>query len=181
VLSYGAEQVFGVLPPLLTIAVSRAFLSWTRSILTEIDLCHACSYHEVEDGNARTGSVGGQVALPGTAGQARRRGRRQARVRGAESLGPSGGGASAGGLRLPRCHRDPDLCARRPGRGEQPRTHNRSMSRANGRGLRRWRHSTVGRPSPMGARHITMWGRRAGRGEGGEPSTPRVSIAGGAS
>jgi hypothetical protein len=33
-------------------AVSRAFPSWDRSILTEIYLCHACSYHhEVEDGN----------------------------------------------------------------------------------------------------------------------------------
>jgi hypothetical protein len=26
--------------------VSRAFPSWNRSILTEIYLCHACSYHE---------------------------------------------------------------------------------------------------------------------------------------
>jgi hypothetical protein len=33
-------------------AVSRAFPSWNRSILTEISLCHACSDHEVEDGNA---------------------------------------------------------------------------------------------------------------------------------
>jgi hypothetical protein len=32
--------------------VSRAFPSWNRSILTEIYLCHACSYHEIEDGNA---------------------------------------------------------------------------------------------------------------------------------
>jgi glycerol-3-phosphate acyltransferase PlsY len=32
--------------------VSRAFPSWDRSILTEIYLCHAFSYHEVEDGNA---------------------------------------------------------------------------------------------------------------------------------
>ena len=28
--------------------------SWKRSILTEIYLCHACPYHEIEDGNART-------------------------------------------------------------------------------------------------------------------------------
>eukprot|EP01047_Picozoa_sp_COSAG01_P045867 COSAG01_NODE_4258_length_5201_cov_4.634065_6_plen_143_part_00 len=35
--------------------MSRAFPSWTRSILTEIYLCHACSYHEIEDGNARAG------------------------------------------------------------------------------------------------------------------------------
>jgi hypothetical protein len=35
--------------------VSRAFPSWNRSILTEIYLCHACSYHETEDGNAREG------------------------------------------------------------------------------------------------------------------------------
>jgi hypothetical protein len=38
-------------PPL----VSWASPSWDRSILTEIYLCHACSYHEIEDGNARTG------------------------------------------------------------------------------------------------------------------------------
>jgi hypothetical protein len=38
--------------------VSRAFPSWNRSVLTEIYLCHACSYHEVEDGNARTGGQG---------------------------------------------------------------------------------------------------------------------------
>jgi hypothetical protein len=35
--------------------VSRVFPSWNRSILTEIYLCHACSDHEIEDGNARTG------------------------------------------------------------------------------------------------------------------------------
>jgi hypothetical protein len=37
-------------------AVSPAFPSWKRSILTEIYLCHACSHHEVEDGNARAGA-----------------------------------------------------------------------------------------------------------------------------
>eukprot|EP01047_Picozoa_sp_COSAG01_P002175 COSAG01_NODE_56_length_31088_cov_39.354771_11_plen_184_part_00 len=36
-------------------AVSRAFPSWKRSVSTEIYLCHACSYHAIEDGNARTG------------------------------------------------------------------------------------------------------------------------------
>eukprot|EP01049_Picozoa_sp_SAG25_P017106 SAG25_NODE_4256_length_854_cov_1.287417_3_plen_35_part_01 len=35
--------------------MSRAFPSWKRSILTEIYLCHACSYHETEGGNARPG------------------------------------------------------------------------------------------------------------------------------
>jgi hypothetical protein len=35
--------------------VSRAFPSWNRSILTAIYLCNSCSYHEIEDGNARTG------------------------------------------------------------------------------------------------------------------------------
>jgi hypothetical protein len=36
---------------------ARAFPYWNRSILTEIYLCHACSYlQEIEDGNARTGS-----------------------------------------------------------------------------------------------------------------------------
>jgi hypothetical protein len=37
--------------------VSRAFSSWKRLILTEIYLCHACSYHEIEDENAWTGLV----------------------------------------------------------------------------------------------------------------------------
>jgi hypothetical protein len=35
--------------------VSRPFPSWNRSILTEIYLCHACSCHEIEDGNGRAG------------------------------------------------------------------------------------------------------------------------------
>jgi hypothetical protein len=34
--------------------VSRAFPSYTRSILAEIYLCHPCSCHKIEDGNART-------------------------------------------------------------------------------------------------------------------------------
>jgi hypothetical protein len=33
-------------------AGARPFPSWTRSILTEISLCPACSCHEIEDGNA---------------------------------------------------------------------------------------------------------------------------------
>jgi hypothetical protein len=36
--------------------VSRAFPPWNRSILTEMYLCHACSCHEIEDGNAWTGA-----------------------------------------------------------------------------------------------------------------------------
>eukprot|EP01047_Picozoa_sp_COSAG01_P065464 COSAG01_NODE_8849_length_2638_cov_1.501772_1_plen_78_part_10 len=36
--------------------MSRAFPSWKRSILAEIYLCHACSYHEIEVGNARAGA-----------------------------------------------------------------------------------------------------------------------------
>jgi hypothetical protein len=36
---------------------SRAFPRCTRSILTEIYLCHACSYHGTEYGNGRAGSV----------------------------------------------------------------------------------------------------------------------------
>jgi|EP01047_Picozoa_sp_COSAG01_P005438 hypothetical protein len=42
--------------------VSRAlFPSWNRSILTEIYLCHACSYHhEIEDGNAWTDHAAGR-------------------------------------------------------------------------------------------------------------------------
>jgi hypothetical protein len=46
-------------------AASRAFPSWNRSILTEIYLCRACSsYHEIEDGNARTGARDLQASLP---------------------------------------------------------------------------------------------------------------------
>eukprot|EP01047_Picozoa_sp_COSAG01_P026040 COSAG01_NODE_1664_length_9573_cov_31.637429_8_plen_101_part_00 len=35
--------------------MSRPFPSWNRPILTEIYLCHACSCHEIEDGNGRAG------------------------------------------------------------------------------------------------------------------------------
>eukprot|EP01047_Picozoa_sp_COSAG01_P027725 COSAG01_NODE_1838_length_9083_cov_3.184328_7_plen_126_part_00 len=35
--------------------VSRAFPSRTRSMLAEIYPCHACSCHDTEDGNGRTG------------------------------------------------------------------------------------------------------------------------------
>ena len=38
-------------------AVSRPFPSWNRSILTDIYLCHACSYHEIKDGNGRAGPL----------------------------------------------------------------------------------------------------------------------------
>jgi hypothetical protein len=37
--------------------VSRAFPSWTRSILTEIYLCHACSDHVSEGGHAGAGHL----------------------------------------------------------------------------------------------------------------------------
>jgi hypothetical protein len=37
--------------------VSPAFPSWNRSILTEIYLCHACSYQSIEDGNAWAGGT----------------------------------------------------------------------------------------------------------------------------
>jgi hypothetical protein len=43
--------------PRLVGPVSRAFLSWKRSILTEIHLCHACSYQEIEYENAREGRL----------------------------------------------------------------------------------------------------------------------------
>jgi hypothetical protein len=39
------------------LVVSRPFPSWDRSILTAIYLCHACSHHKIEDGNARTGAA----------------------------------------------------------------------------------------------------------------------------
>jgi hypothetical protein len=43
--------------------VSRPFPSWNRSILTEIYLCHACSYHEIEDGNGRAGLLASTTSL----------------------------------------------------------------------------------------------------------------------
>jgi hypothetical protein len=56
------------------VAVSRAFPSCTRSILTEIYLCHACSHHEIVDGNARPG---GRPAAAATHARRRRRRRRR--------------------------------------------------------------------------------------------------------
>jgi hypothetical protein len=41
--------------------VSRPFPSWNRPILTDIYLCHACSCHEIEDGNGRAGLQRGDV------------------------------------------------------------------------------------------------------------------------
>eukprot|EP01047_Picozoa_sp_COSAG01_P027867 COSAG01_NODE_1854_length_9053_cov_2.566499_3_plen_422_part_00 len=43
--------------------MSRPFPSWNRSILTEIYLCHACSYHEIEDGNGRAGLLASTTSL----------------------------------------------------------------------------------------------------------------------
>jgi hypothetical protein len=67
--------------------VSRAFPSWTRSMLTEIYLCHACSCHKIEDGNGRAG--GASESRPDAAG--------------AEAPPPQGGGVVRG-LCLPRAH-----------------------------------------------------------------------------
>jgi hypothetical protein len=44
--------------------VSWALPSWDRSMLTEIYLCHACSDHEIEDGNARTGAAAAAAGAP---------------------------------------------------------------------------------------------------------------------
>jgi hypothetical protein len=38
-----------------SVYVGGPFASWNRSILTEIYLCHASSYHEIEDGNGAPG------------------------------------------------------------------------------------------------------------------------------
>jgi hypothetical protein len=38
------------------VTVSRPFPSWNRPMLTEIYLWHACSDHEIEDGNGRAGA-----------------------------------------------------------------------------------------------------------------------------
>jgi hypothetical protein len=46
--------------------VRRAFPSWKRSILTEIHLCHACSYQEIEDGGkSRSGRRSRRSPTPG--------------------------------------------------------------------------------------------------------------------
>eukprot|EP01047_Picozoa_sp_COSAG01_P003572 COSAG01_NODE_108_length_25947_cov_25.489593_13_plen_131_part_00 len=42
--------------------VSGAFPSRTTSILTDICRCHACSCHEIEDGDARAGATGARAA-----------------------------------------------------------------------------------------------------------------------
>jgi hypothetical protein len=91
--------------------VSWAFPSWHRSILTEIYLCHACSYHEVEDGNARLGvrllgaadADGGlgqrlaNLARRGEAGGVRReQGLRHRGPRQLRALSPARGGGGGG-------------------------------------------------------------------------------------
>ena len=48
--------------PIVEFGVSRAFPSWNRSILTEIYLCHTCSYHEIEDGNGAWAGPGRAAA-----------------------------------------------------------------------------------------------------------------------
>jgi hypothetical protein len=45
-------------------AVSQAFPCYTLCISTEIYLCHACSHHEIEDGNARAGPMRGGPMRP---------------------------------------------------------------------------------------------------------------------
>eukprot|EP01047_Picozoa_sp_COSAG01_P068619 COSAG01_NODE_9957_length_2292_cov_7.086183_2_plen_336_part_00 len=62
VLSLVGAPIFVAVPAGI---VSRAFPSCTRSILTDIYLCHAWSGHEIKDGNARPGRGG----LHGDAGQ----------------------------------------------------------------------------------------------------------------
>jgi hypothetical protein len=42
--------------------VSQAFPSWTRSILTEIYLCHACSYHVLRTETPGQGRPGAAAA-----------------------------------------------------------------------------------------------------------------------
>jgi hypothetical protein len=84
--------------------VSRAFPSCNRSILTEIYLCHACSYQEIGDGNARTGG-----ARPLRGGGAPRRPRAHA-VRGGGSRGAGAGERPRRGRRLEVC-RPVSICA----------------------------------------------------------------------
>jgi hypothetical protein len=52
----GSKSWASILPVVgAAITVSAPFPSWNRSILTEIYPCHACSYHEIEDGNGAPG------------------------------------------------------------------------------------------------------------------------------
>jgi hypothetical protein len=46
--------------------VSAPFPSWNRSISTEIYLCHACSYHEIEGRNGTPGGIPALVQLSGS-------------------------------------------------------------------------------------------------------------------
>jgi hypothetical protein len=50
-------EMINWLKALRAAGVSRPFSSWNRPMLTEIYLCHACSYHEIEDGNGRAGPI----------------------------------------------------------------------------------------------------------------------------
>jgi hypothetical protein len=73
---------------------ARAFPSLMRSVLTEIYLCHACSCHKIEDGNAR-GRGGGRPGLDrrGHSGEAGvPRGGQHGQGRGAARL-PAGTGS----------------------------------------------------------------------------------------
>jgi hypothetical protein len=102
---------------------SAPFPSWSRSILPEIYLCHACSYHEIEDGNGAPGTPGAGrraaavSALPPRAARARPdaarlrppRGRRLGvRAAAAPGVPPAGrpaataGGASAASFQAAR-------------------------------------------------------------------------------
>jgi hypothetical protein len=84
----------------LLLGGARAFPSLTRSILTDIYLCHACSCHEIEDGNARGR---GCSPLDGS----------QALV--ARQEGPEGGGATHGAAPARPGAQDPAVSVRRGG------------------------------------------------------------------
>jgi hypothetical protein len=66
---------------------SAPFPSWDRSIVTEIYLCHACFYHEIEGGNGAPGGGGGAAGLALTRGGARGGADVVLSVRGAHSGG----------------------------------------------------------------------------------------------
>ena len=59
-------------PRRATASVGQPSPSWNRSILTEIYLCRACSYHEIEDGNGAPGGgagAGGACPVDSAAGE----------------------------------------------------------------------------------------------------------------
>eukprot|EP01047_Picozoa_sp_COSAG01_P056202 COSAG01_NODE_6345_length_3723_cov_13.346302_2_plen_194_part_00 len=85
-------QMEGLAPPPSGGAVSRPFPSWNRSISTEIDLCHACSCHEIlrTEAARQGGTTSSGGAEPSRSGSGRSAG----------AVGGAGGRAAAAAASL---------------------------------------------------------------------------------